>query len=41
MGRFIGPEEFPDNTIDILTNKDDSETVAIEEPHDSDEEDND
>ena len=34
-------EEFPDNIIDILTNKDDSETVAIEEPDDSDEEDND
>ena len=32
-------EEFPDDIIKILTNEDDSETVAIEEPDDSDEED--
>ena len=34
-------EEFPDDIIEILTNEDDSDTVAIEEPHDSDEEDDD
>ena len=34
-------EEFPFDIIKILTNEDDSETVAIEEPDDSDEEDND
>ena len=34
-------EEFPDDIIKILTNEDDSETVAIEEPDDSDEEDDD
>ena len=32
-------EEFPDYIIDILTNEDDSETVAIEGPDDSDDED--
>ena len=31
-------EEFPDDIIEILTNEDDSDTIAIEEPHDSDEE---
>ena len=34
-------EEFPDDINEILTNEDDSETVAIEEPDDSDEEDDD
>ena len=31
---------FPDDIIEILTTEDDSETVAIEEPDNIDEEDN-